>query len=135
MSAKPDITPKMARVPESVMTAVAEQMERDEQAIATLKRQLAGLLTRNAILQAETNEAQLQAAHQIALSKFSESQMFQRVLALEAKVDLTADARITALEKESDRLNNWILGNVVQRDQEYENMRAHVSYLMGSHNP
>jgi hypothetical protein len=40
-----------------------------------------------------------------------------------------------AVEDDLNALRNWIAGNVVQRDQEYENLRANVSYLMGAHQP
>lgn len=95
MSAKPEvigeIAPVMARVPESVMNAVVEQLESNELEIESLKKQRAGLIAKNAVLQEQVIEAQLQAAHAIAVSKFSEAQMYQRVLALETLADRIAN--------------------------------------------
>ena len=97
MSAKPEVIgtigddPEFMRMRVSTLDGIATTLDELFRDNEKLKRQLAGLLTKNAILQAETNEAQLQAAHQIALSKFAEAQMYQRVLALEKHMDQIAN--------------------------------------------
>lgn len=99
---------------------------RDEQIDALIaKAQLDGhiivaLKKKNERLAAEKLEVELEASIEVAKAKFAQAQAFQRMKAVED--DLNA-------------LRNWIAGNVVQRDQEYENLRANVSYLMGAHQP
>ena len=110
------MTAKAAKY-ENVLAATADQMERDEKEIASLQRQKAALLEKIAVLQLNKTEAEIRLQTQLL------------------KVHADYLDRLTALEQESDRLNNWIQGHVVTRDQEYENMRSNVSYLMGAHNP
>lgn len=57
----------------------------------------------------------------------------QQLAHLQERFDLSE--RMKATEKDLNDLRNWIAGNVVQRDQEYENTKGSVSYLMGAHNP
>lgn len=125
MSAKPDVVGEIGpddkvsmRV--EVMDRIAVRLSDQEQEIASLKRQREHLAASNAVLQERVNEEQLKASHAIALSKFSEAQMYRRII---------------AVEKDLNDLRNWIQGNAVQRDQEYENLRSNVSYLMGSVQP
>lgn len=71
----------------TVIEAMADDMAAYEREIESLKRQRSGLIASNALLQEQVNEAQLKASHAIALSKFSEAQMYQRVLVMEAKLE------------------------------------------------
>lgn len=113
MTAKPDvvgaIAPETARVPVSVMNGIVAKFEENELEIESLRRQRAGLIEKNAILQEQVNEAQLQASHQIALSKFAEVQMYERLLKLER--------RCSDLEMQGDRIANFLTPFAGLRDQ------------------
>jgi hypothetical protein len=103
----------MDLLPSNVIEAQIAKMEQDEIIIRALKK-------KNERLAAERLEAELEASIEIAKAKFAQAQAFQRM---------------KAVEDDLNQLRNWIAGNVVQRDQEYENLRSNVSYLMGAHAP
>lgn len=113
MTANPDVVgtigDELARVPQSTMDALVQKFEEYELDIEKLKRQRAGLIEKNAILQEQVNEAQLQASHAIALSKFSEAQMYERVLKLER--------RCSDLENQGDRIANFLTPFAGLREQ------------------
>jgi uncharacterized protein YoxC len=96
VSAKPEVVgtigdDDMVQMRVGTMDAIAATVNAQELEIKSLKRQREGLVAKNALLQEQVNEAQLQAAHQIALSKFAEALMYQRVLAVEKHVDQIAN--------------------------------------------
>jgi hypothetical protein len=103
----------MDLLPSNVIEAQIAKMEQDEIIIRALKK-------KNERLAAERLEAELEASIEIAKAKFAQAQAFQRM---------------KAVEDDLNQLRNWIAGNVVQRDQEYENLRSNVSYLMGNVTP
>ena len=113
MSAAPDIMPATFDHRDKVIDAQLALIEENSHIIRGLRKQ-------NERLKEERLNVELEASVAIATAKLGQAQAFQR---------------ITALEKDINDLRNWIAGNLVQRDQEYENMRGNVSYLMGAHAP
>lgn len=99
---------------ENVVEAAIKRMEEDTHVIRGLRQQ-------NARLKEELLNAQLEASLEIAKAKFGQAQAFLRITELEQ--------RIAAAERESDRLNNFVTGYCVQRD-EFEQVRASVSGLL-----
>jgi hypothetical protein len=125
MSAKPELVlsgPSFDHR-DKVIEAQMARMEEDSHIIRGLRKQ-------NERLKEEKLNAELEASLEIAKAKFAAAQVGE---ALRRVVEL--ERRVTAAEADTNNLRNWIAGNAVQRDQEYENMRGNVSYLMGAHQP
>lgn len=115
---------------EQMALKLEEEVIRLNREIVLLVKQKEAIAKRNALLVEENASLGLQLSAQELAHKREQFDLAERVKLAVAQTG-EAHRRTGELETNLNDLRNWIAGNCVQRDQEYENLRANVSYLMG----